>query len=172
MVFSITFLFHHNVSADFIHYKVDYSGFEVTPEGVGPFKLGAHVSDALAQVGIIIPKVIPRQDESIYDCGSTLIGDYNEFADIRLLTTYNIVRRIDVYIKGIRTVDGSGVGDDLSALEAKFGVERIGAHQIGISHVVVHNKAENSYYLFEGYHQVRSFRVGYEPEVSYVEGCA
>ncbi len=50
-------------SADFKHYKVDYSGFVVTSNGVGPFMLGMHVSVVLAQVEIDTPKVTLKREK-------------------------------------------------------------------------------------------------------------
>lgn len=153
-------------------FDVDYTGFAVTPEGVGPIKLGMNIADAMAQFGITIQIADPEKIDWNEGCSSLLIGDHKGYADIRLLLTYNIIRRIDIYVPEVRTEDDSGVGDSLNNLEQKYHIKKVGAHQIGVSELMVYHESTKSFYLFEGYSNVRSFRVGWEPEVSYIEGCA
>lgn len=144
----------------------------VTPEGVGPVRIGATLAELNSALG--------EQLKPAYDVNPEC--DYIDPASlppgIALMVEKDTIVRIDVDTAGIVTPEGAGVGDsEAKVLELYKGRVQVQPHKYTgpTGHYLVVKWPSDTLHLLifetDG-EKVLTYRAGIRPAVEYIEGCA
>ena len=144
----------------------------VTPEGVGPVRVGSTLAELNAALG--------EQLKPAYDVNPEC--DYVDPAalppGIAIMVERDTIMRVDVDTAGIVTPEGAGVGDtEAKVLELYKGRVQVQPHKYTgpVGHYLRVTWPTDTMHLLifetDG-EKVVSYRAGIRPAVEYVEGCA
>lgn len=154
---------------------------KLTSTGYGPIILGMTLKEGLDAAGLSF-RGENYDKYNKYQCGSYILarpkrGDYSAYSSngkLRLLMTYGIIRRIDVWDPGIETIFSIRLNDDFSPLSEEFthGAKIQPNHYGGMNHYYLLRDSANYLTLTVNQDKVSSLILGKYPEVAYTEGCA
>jgi hypothetical protein len=139
----------------------------VSPEGVGPVRIGMSAAEAVAALGV--PRDIIRPDDCQY------IGVRALRRNVDVMVERDTVVRVDVRDSTVATAAGARVGDSEARVRALYPSLRTMPHKYtsGGRYLIVTPGADTTRQLiFETDGQrVTTYRAGRLPQVAYVERC-
>jgi hypothetical protein len=161
-----------NVKSDSSPQERASTRWVVTPRGIGPVLAGMSL-DALG-------KALAEPLRAAYEAGSTCayVRPRALPADVLVMVQRDTVVRVDVRAKGVRTVEGVGVGDtEASVAKAYEGRVRTTPHKYTgpTGHYLTVSAPPDTSHLIvfetDG-RSVVNYRAGVRPSVELVEGCS
>ena len=154
-----------------------YLTWEVSEQGFGPINLGMTLKEASKALGRNLMKP-DNGNMSNEECMSANIGferrGYNSWlGDFRVLLTKRIVKRVDIYAREIRLNTGIGVGSSIVKVSSAYpDLETYISHYSEKSGRVSISTNVKVNFVFDSNSKVEAYWIGFEPEFSYIEGCA
>lgn len=140
----------------------------VSPEGVGPVRIGMSAAEARAALGL--PSDIIKPDECQY-LGVRMLG-----RNVDVMVERDTVVRVDVIDSTVATTAGARVGDSEARVRALYPSLRTMPHKYtgptGHYLIVTPGADTTRQLIFETDGQrVTTYRAGRLPQVAYVERC-
>jgi hypothetical protein len=149
----------------------------VSPDGIGPIKIGMTVKEA-EKAGKI--NFSPVTGHKIKKHGCSIVKPFSwfhgNFHALTFMLTDGRISRIDVHSDNLytKTVEGIGVPDSVDLLNWRYSNTRVTLDQANQTKYIEFTppKAKNYHLIFESQGLlVDSYRAGKLPEVKYKNGC-